>query len=150
MSLCVFTSLILVVNMHLVLNFNSITILDFFSISVMSVGLYVIWMWSSQELLYEDLSGAITNQYVSLKFYAVVFLSTMLSFLGTFWFKSIAFNFWPTPSKFLRQRISMGAQLTKSSTHKTFLELCASHHQAWRATLPPSHLMPPAQTSLST
>jgi len=69
---------------------------------VMSFGMYFAWMWVSQEL-FDELNGSVSLAFTSCKFYAVVFLSVLFSFLATFAFKSFAFNLWPTPSKYLRK-----------------------------------------------
>jgi hypothetical protein len=105
MSLCSYTAVIFVVSIKLVLSSRSMTMVHLISMVGTSIGLYIIWMWASDTLLFES-SDTVLDSHSSPLFYLTLACSVSSCFIGDFFVKSMNFLFWPTPNEYLRQLIS--------------------------------------------
>lgn len=125
MSLCIYTSLVLVVSFNLLLSINSINYLDVFAFVFMSLGLYTTWMWISEEVITEiNFSTTVSHQ--SSIFYFSVTLTTMFCSMGDYFFKSLRYQKWPTPSQYLRKVINSNSSedIDQMKHMEKFYKIC--------------------------
>lgn len=105
MSLCSYTSVIFVVSIKLVLSSRAMSLVHLITMIGTSIGLYIIWMWASDTVLF-DSSDTVINSHSSPLFYLTLACSVSAGFIGDFFVKCMNFLFWPTPNEYLRLLIS--------------------------------------------
>jgi len=84
-----------------------------------SIGLYIVWMWVSDNLIYIT-SDSVIESHSSPLFYLTIACSVSASFVGDFFVKSMNFLFWPTPNEFLRLLINKNFKITESDNKAKF------------------------------
>lgn len=105
MSLCSYTSIIFVVNLKLLLGSRSLTLVHFIAISVTSIGLYFLWMWVSDNVVYQ-VQNTVSDSHKSPLFYLSMICAVGGCFIGDFFVKALNFVIWPSPSEYLRYLVS--------------------------------------------
>ncbi len=119
MSLCSYTSVIFVVSLKLILSSRAMTLVHLVFMISTSIGLYIVWMWASDSLLY-DTSDTVIEAHSTPLFYLTLACSVCACFVSDFFVKSMNFLFWPSPNEYLRDLISKKQSIDEGDNRSRF------------------------------
>lgn len=105
-SIASFTSVVFVVTLKLMVSMRYFTTANFVAIFGLSLGIYYAFMWVLGDMTFSSTYASITLINESPQYFLTIFLCVGITFAVDIFLKVIEFEWFTTPSDFLRKIVS--------------------------------------------